>query len=41
VHRPTYDDEAREQVRKARGAKPHDAAALQALLRGKDTWTVN
>ena len=41
VHRPTYDDEAREQVRKAREAKPHDAAALQALLRGKDTWTVN
>ncbi|WP_019814956.1 2-oxoacid:ferredoxin oxidoreductase subunit beta [Saccharomonospora saliphila] len=37
VSRPTYDDQAREQVDQARQAKEPD---LQALLRGKDTWTV-
>ncbi len=37
VQRPTYDDQAREQVEQARHAKEPD---LQALLRGKDTWTV-
>jgi 2-oxoglutarate ferredoxin oxidoreductase subunit beta len=38
VQRPTYDDQAREQVARARAAKTPD---LQGLLRGKDTWTVN
>src|SRR5205807_2631151 len=37
VSRPTYDDLARDQVRQAAEAKPAD---LQALLHGKDTWTV-
>ncbi|MGV0992097.1 MAG: 2-oxoacid:ferredoxin oxidoreductase subunit beta [Mycobacterium sp.] len=41
VSRPVYDDEAREQVAAARSASPHDRAALQSLLRGRDTWTVN
>jgi 2-oxoglutarate ferredoxin oxidoreductase subunit beta len=40
VNRPTYDGAAREQVKSAMDSKPHDAAALQSLLRGKDTWTV-
>lgn len=40
VSRVTYDDAAREQVRSAREATPHDQHALQALLRGRDTWTV-
>ncbi|GLY63685.1 2-oxoacid:ferredoxin oxidoreductase subunit beta [Amycolatopsis taiwanensis] len=38
VERPTYDDQARTQVEQARAAKPAD---LQALLTGKDTWTVS
>ncbi|HKS49586.1 MAG TPA: 2-oxoacid:ferredoxin oxidoreductase subunit beta [Amycolatopsis sp.] len=37
VSRPTYDDQARAQVEQAREAK---APNLQALLTGKDTWTV-
>ena len=37
VARPTYDDEARAQIRQATAAKPAD---LQSLLNGKDTWTV-
>jgi len=41
VHRPTYDDAARDQVRLAREATPHDVNALQSLLRGRDTWTVD
>jgi 2-oxoglutarate ferredoxin oxidoreductase subunit beta len=41
VSKPTYDDAARTQVASARDAKPHDTAALQSLLRGKDTWTVD
>ena len=41
VSRPTYDDSARAQVRSAAGSKAHDRAALQSLLRGRDTWTVN
>jgi 2-oxoglutarate ferredoxin oxidoreductase subunit beta len=41
VAKPTYDDAARAQISSAREAKPHDTAALQALLRGKDTWTVD
>jgi 2-oxoglutarate ferredoxin oxidoreductase subunit beta len=40
VSRPTYDDAARQQLTCAKDAKAHDTAALQALLRGKDTWTV-
>jgi 2-oxoglutarate ferredoxin oxidoreductase subunit beta len=38
VSRPTYDDLARTQVEEAAKAKPAD---LQALLTGKDTWTVD
>ena len=41
VSKPTYDDAARSQVASAREARPHDTAALQSLLRGKDTWTVD
>jgi 2-oxoglutarate ferredoxin oxidoreductase subunit beta len=41
VDRPAYDDEAREQLVAARNARPHDRAALQSLLRGRDTWTVD
>jgi 2-oxoglutarate ferredoxin oxidoreductase subunit beta len=41
VSKPSYDEAARQQIVSARAAKPHDAAALQSLLRGKDTWTVD
>jgi len=41
VDRPTYDDEARLQLKTAMDSKAHDTAALQSLLRGKDTWTVD
>ncbi|SBS79480.1 2-oxoglutarate oxidoreductase subunit KorB [uncultured Mycobacterium sp.] len=41
VSRPSYDDAARDQVRMAREATPHDQHALQSLLRGRDTWTVD
>ena len=41
ISRPTYDDAAREQVRGGDDAKPNDTAALQSLLRGRDTWTVD
>ena len=41
VNRPVYDDEARGQVNSAMDSKAHDTAALQSLLRGKDTWTVD
>jgi 2-oxoglutarate ferredoxin oxidoreductase subunit beta len=41
VNRPTYDDTARTQVSSAMEAKAHDTAALQSLLRGRDTWTVD
>ncbi|WP_406358278.1 2-oxoacid:ferredoxin oxidoreductase subunit beta [Streptomyces sp. NBC_00658] len=37
VARPTYDDQARQQVAEERKARP---AGLQSLLDGKDTWTV-
>lgn len=36
--RPTYDDAARAQVQAAKNAKPD--ADLQALLNGRDTWTI-
>jgi 2-oxoglutarate ferredoxin oxidoreductase subunit beta len=41
VRRATYDDAARAQVRSAVESTPHDTTALQSLLRGRDTWTVN
>ena len=41
VTRPTYDDATRAQVRAAQESKPSDRAALQSLLHGRDTWTVN
>jgi 2-oxoglutarate ferredoxin oxidoreductase subunit beta len=41
VNKPTYDDAARQQIAAAREAKSHDTAALQSLLRGKDTWSVD
>ena len=40
VIRPTYDEMARNQVSSAMETRPHDTAALQSLLRGKDTWNV-
>jgi 2-oxoglutarate ferredoxin oxidoreductase subunit beta len=41
VSRPTYDDAARSQLQAAQASKPSDRAALQSLLHGRDTWTVN
>jgi 2-oxoglutarate ferredoxin oxidoreductase subunit beta len=41
ISRPTYDDAARAQVQAAQSAKAFDSAALQSLLRGRDTWTVD
>jgi 2-oxoglutarate/2-oxoacid ferredoxin oxidoreductase subunit beta len=41
VSRPTYDDSARGQVNSAIEAIPSDRNALQSLLRGRDTWTVD
>ncbi len=41
VARPSYDDGAREQVAAARATAPDGRTALQALLRGRDTWTVD
>jgi 2-oxoglutarate ferredoxin oxidoreductase subunit beta len=38
VQRPTYDDQARQQVTASAEAKPPN---LQALLNGNDTWTVS
>ncbi len=38
VHRPTYDDAARAQIKHAQRKTPAD---LQKLLTGKDTWTVD
>jgi len=40
VSKPTYDDQAREQVQQAKDAQPVSPDALQGLLRGKDTWTI-
>ncbi|EUA33193.1 thiamine pyrophosphate enzyme, C-terminal TPP binding domain protein [Mycobacterium xenopi 4042] len=40
ITRPTYDDAARTQVSTAKKSAPSDRAALQSLLRGRDTWTV-
>ncbi|MFV0493911.1 2-oxoacid:ferredoxin oxidoreductase subunit beta [Mycobacterium sp.] len=41
ISRPTYDDAVRAQVESARSSDAADQAALQALLRGRDTWTVD
>ena len=41
VARPAYDDAAREQLAAAQSGSPHDRAALQSLVRGRDTWTVD
>jgi 2-oxoglutarate ferredoxin oxidoreductase subunit beta len=41
VERPTYDDQARDQIRTARGQTGDDASArLDALVHGGDTWTI-
>jgi 2-oxoglutarate ferredoxin oxidoreductase subunit beta len=39
VSRPTYDDSLREQVASARTGEVTDAD-IDALLAGRDTWTV-
>jgi 2-oxoglutarate ferredoxin oxidoreductase subunit beta len=41
ISRPTYDDAARSQVAAAQESRPSDKVALQSLLRGRDTWTVD
>ncbi|BBY98031.1 2-oxoacid:ferredoxin oxidoreductase subunit beta [Mycolicibacterium fallax] len=41
VDRPVYNDQARGQIAQAMQTVPHDTAALQSLLRGRDTWTVD
>lgn len=41
VQRPTYDDEAREQVRTVRGDTATSEDSLQELLYGQDTWSVD
>jgi 2-oxoglutarate ferredoxin oxidoreductase subunit beta len=40
VERPTYDDQAREQIRTARQGSPQPREALAGLLSGGDTWEV-
>lgn len=40
VARPTYDDQARDQVTTARAAQTNDTTALASLIGGGDTWTV-
>ena len=41
VDRSTYDDAARAQVQQARDkASSNGGVSLQALLNGRDTWTV-
>ena len=41
VTRPTYDDQARQQIGSARDAAPGDPVdRLSALINGGDTWTV-
>jgi 2-oxoglutarate/2-oxoacid ferredoxin oxidoreductase subunit beta len=42
VERPTYDDEARQQIETAQGARGDGGGAdLAALIAGGDTWTVD
>jgi 2-oxoglutarate ferredoxin oxidoreductase subunit beta len=41
VERPTYDDQAREQLTTARGGSDEERSSrLAALIGGGDTWTV-
>ncbi|MGD7733387.1 2-oxoacid:ferredoxin oxidoreductase subunit beta [Propionibacteriaceae bacterium G57] len=40
VERPAYDDQVRDQLATATGGEPDSAASLQAVLAGRDTWTV-
>ena len=40
VERPTYDAQMAAQIERAQGEAPGDAAALEQLLHGKDTWQV-
>ncbi len=40
VERPTYDDQAREQVATATAAQSDHSAALAGLITGSDTWSV-
>jgi 2-oxoglutarate/2-oxoacid ferredoxin oxidoreductase subunit beta len=40
VERPTYDAQMAGQIERAQGEAPGDAAALEQLLHGKDTWHV-
>jgi 2-oxoglutarate/2-oxoacid ferredoxin oxidoreductase subunit beta len=41
VDAPVYDDLARDQIASAQAGADHDENALQAMITGKDTWTVN
>jgi 2-oxoglutarate ferredoxin oxidoreductase subunit beta len=41
ISRPTYDDAARSQVAAAQESRASDKVALQSLLRGRDTWSVD
>jgi 2-oxoglutarate/2-oxoacid ferredoxin oxidoreductase subunit beta len=41
VEAPAYDDLAREQLRLAAADRGSDDDALQAMIAGRDTWTVN
>jgi len=40
VQRPTYDDQAREQIRTASAGQEGKHQALASLISGSDTWTV-
>jgi 2-oxoglutarate ferredoxin oxidoreductase subunit beta len=40
VQRPTYDDQAREQIETASAAQEDKHQALASLISGSDTWTV-
>ena len=41
VARPAYDDAARDQLVAAQSGAACDRSALQSLVRGRDTWTVD
>jgi 2-oxoglutarate ferredoxin oxidoreductase subunit beta len=40
IQRPSYDAQMTAQLTEAAAARPHDDDALDALLRGADSWTV-
>jgi 2-oxoglutarate ferredoxin oxidoreductase subunit beta len=40
VQRPTYDDQAREQITTARAGQDDPQLALAGLIAGSDTWTI-